>query len=103
MTNSTTKNVQVTAPEEIAICTQASIAMNTFIRSDNKSFDFEKLKSVTKVDTRNFNKIIDKNHYFLPETKYSSAQHRTIGIGVQALTDVFILLRKSSLVKKQLC
>lgn len=55
--------------------------------------DHQKLYEVTKVITRNLNKIIDINYYPIPEAKYSNLRHRPIGIGVQGLADAFMLLR----------
>lgn len=92
--NNTTESVQYTSPEEVGVSTQASIALNAFVSSDRETFDFIKLKDVTKVVTRNLDKLIDVNYYSVPEAKTSTAQHRAIGIGVQGLADVFILLRK---------
>ena len=48
---------------------------------------------VTGVVTANLNKIIDINHYPLPEAKKSNMRHRPIGIGVQGLADAFAMLR----------
>jgi len=45
-------------------------------------FDYDKLIEITKVITRNLNKIIDLNYYPIPEAKYSNFKHRPIGIGV---------------------
>ena len=55
-------------------------------------FDFDKLKDIVKVLTRNLNKIIDVNFYPLPQTKLSNMNNRPIGIGVQGLADIFIQL-----------
>jgi len=44
----------------------ASIAVNMFVRPD-KTYDFIKLKDVSKIVTRNLNKIIDVNYYPVPE------------------------------------
>jgi ribonucleoside-diphosphate reductase alpha chain len=38
---------------------------------------------VTKVITRNLNKIIDINYYPVEEARRSNFRHRPIGIGVQ--------------------
>ena len=57
------------------------------------SFDFEKLKGVIKVMTRNLNNIIDYNYYPTPETKTSNLRHRPIGLGVQGLANVFMELK----------
>ena len=55
-------------------------------------FDYSKLREVTKVVTRNLNKVIDINYYPVPETENSNKRHRPIGIGVQGLADDFVLL-----------
>jgi len=51
------------------------------------------LFEVTKVITRNLNKVIDVNYYPVPEARNSNMRHRPIGIGVQGLADAFIKLR----------
>uniref|UniRef100_T1H248 Ribonucleoside-diphosphate reductase n=1 Tax=Megaselia scalaris TaxID=36166 RepID=T1H248_MEGSC len=83
---------QYSAPDEIAVCNLASIALNQYITADRK-YDFPKLKEVTKIITRNLNKIIDVNYYPLPEARKSNLRHRPIGIGVQGFSDALILMR----------
>merc|ERR1712193_593413 len=56
-------------------------------------FDFRKLYEVTKVATRNLNKVIDRNYYPIPEARHSNLRHRPIGLGVQGLADAFMKLR----------
>lgn len=56
-------------------------------------FDFDRLYEITKIVTRNLNKVIDLNFYPTPETKRSNFRHRPIGIGVQGLADAFILMK----------
>ena len=46
-------------------------------------FDFEKLAEVTRLATRNLNKIIDVNHYPVETAERSNKKHRPIGLGVQ--------------------
>lgn len=55
-------------------------------------FDFDKLHKITKIVTKNLNKIIDLNYYPVPETERSNRLHRPIGLGVQGLADVFAML-----------
>ena len=57
------------------------------------SYNYEKLKNLSKVLTYNLNKIIDYNFYPIPETKKSNTRHRPIGVGVQGLADVFAMLK----------
>ena len=59
------------------------------------TFDYHKLGEVTRVLTRNLNKIVDINHYPVPETEISNKKHRPLGIGVQGLADVYNKMRLS--------
>ena len=76
---------------ETAVCNLASIAVSMFVNLD-KTFDYDKLHHVTKVVTKNLNKIIDINFYPTEKTRRSNMRHRPIGIGVQGLADAFILM-----------
>lgn len=89
--NLCTEILEYTSPEEVAVCNLASIALPKFIRQGK--FDHNKLFEVTKVITRNLNKIIDINYYPIPEARRSNLRHRPIGIGIQGLADIFIQLR----------
>lgn len=89
--NLCTEIVEYTSPDEVAVCNLASIALPHFITDGN--FDHQKLFEVTKVVTKNLNKIIDVNYYPVEEARRSNFRHRPIGIGVQGLADIFILLR----------
>ncbi|KAJ3658911.1 hypothetical protein Zmor_010625 [Zophobas morio] len=91
--NLCTEIVEYTSKDEIAVCNLASVAVNMFVNPERDGYDFEKLKEVVKVVTKNLNKIIDVNYYPLPEARNSNMRHRPIGIGVQGLADAFILLR----------
>jgi ribonucleoside-diphosphate reductase alpha chain len=89
--NLCTEIVEYSDDKESAVCNLASIALSKFVKSDKK-FDYDKLISVTRVVTRNLNRIIDINHYPTPKTERSNVRHRPIGIGVQGLADAFILM-----------
>ena len=91
--NLCTEIIEYTAPDEVAVCNLASISLSKFVNEDKKVFDFEKLHDITKVITRNLNRIIDINYYPIPEARNSNFRHRPIGIGVQGLADAFILMR----------
>lgn len=79
--------IEYTAPDEIAVCNLASISLPRFVKDGE--FDYEKLHEVTKVITRNLNKVIDNNFYPVEEAKFSNLRHRPIGIGIQGLADTF--------------
>ncbi|MBK8669855.1 MAG: ribonucleoside-diphosphate reductase subunit alpha [Saprospiraceae bacterium] len=91
--NLCTEILEYTSPDEVAVCNLASISLSKFVDEDSKSFDFDKLHDITKVITRNLNRIIDINYYPIPEARNSNFRHRPIGIGVQGLADAFILMR----------
>ena len=55
-------------------------------------FNYKKLHHVTKIVTRNLNRIIDINFYPTDKTNLSNSRHRPIGIGVQGLADAFLLM-----------
>ncbi len=89
--NLCTEIMEYTAPDEVAVCNLASLALPKFVK-DGK-FDHQRLFEVTKVATHNLNKIIDVNYYPVEEARNSNFRHRPIGLGVQGLADVFSLLR----------
>lgn len=92
LSNLCTEILEYTSPDEVAVCNLASISLPKFVKED-RTFDYEKLYEVTRVITRNLNKIIDINYYPIPEAENSNMRHRPIGIGVQGLADAFILMR----------
>ena len=86
--------------EEYAVCNLASVNLKKMVKfqiDENTGckkpyFDFKLLHDVVKMMAQNLNRIIDINHYPLPQTKKSNFRHRPIGIGVQALAGSFILM-----------
>jgi ribonucleoside-diphosphate reductase alpha chain len=89
--NLCTEIIEYTAPDEVAVCNLASLALPKYI-SEHGTFDHDKLFEVTYQATLNLNKIIDENYYPVEEAKNSNLRHRPIGLGVQGLADAFILL-----------
>lgn len=90
--NLCTEIIEYTSPDEVAVCNLASIALNKFVK-DDLTYDHQKLYEITKVITKNLNKVIDVNYYPVEEARNSNLRHRPIGIGVQGLADTFILMR----------
>jgi len=90
--NLCTEIMEYTSPDEIAVCNLASIALNKFV-NDDMTYNHKKLYEITKVITKNLNKVIDVNYYPVEEARNSNMRHRPIGIGVQGLADTFILMR----------
>jgi len=101
--NLCTEIMEVSGPEETAVCNLASICLPSFVKSasygvadgssgTNTYFDFGELHDVTRVITRNLNRVIDKNFYPTEAARRSNLRHRPIGIGVQGMADVFQML-----------
>ncbi len=94
--NLCTEIMEYTDRDEVAVCNLASLALNRYVDQGPDGepvFNFERLVEITKVVTRNLNKIIDRNYYPIPEAERSNLRHRPIGIGVQGLADAFIKMR----------
>lgn len=89
--NLCTEIIEYTAPDEVAVCNLASLALPKYV-TDEGAFDHDKLFEVTYQATLNLNKIIDGNFYPVEEARNSNMRHRPIGLGVQGLADTFILL-----------
>lgn len=90
--NLCTEIMEFSDDKETAVCNLASIALNKFVDEKTKTFNYEELHKVTRVVTRNLNRVIDINFYPTEKTKRSNLLHRPIGIGVQGLADVFFLM-----------
>lgn len=89
--NLCTEIMEYTAPDEVAVCNLASLALPKYVKDGQ--YDFDKLFEVTYHATKNLNKIIDGNYYPVEEARNSNLRHRPIGLGVQGLADTFIMMR----------
>jgi ribonucleoside-diphosphate reductase alpha chain len=85
--------IEYSDDKETAVCNLASIGLPSLVDTKTNTFNFNKLRDIATVATRNLNRVIDINYYPTPETKRSNMRHRPIGIGVQGLADVFAMLR----------
>jgi len=90
--NLCTEIVEYTDADEVAVCNLASVALSAFATA-GAPFNFQGLYEVTKVVTRNLNKVIDGNYYPIPEARASNMRHRPIGIGVQGLADAYMVMK----------
>ena len=89
--NLCTEIMEYTAPDEVAVCNLASIALPMFVKDG--AFDHQALYDVTVHVTKNLNRVIDRNYYPVIEAQNSNFRHRPVGLGVQGLADTFIMLR----------
>jgi ribonucleotide reductase alpha subunit len=93
LTGNCTEIIEYTDKDETSVCNLASIALPKYVNEETRSFDYEKLHEITKIVTKNLNRVIDRNFYPVETARKSNMRHRPIGLGVQGLADVFILCR----------
>jgi len=91
--NLCTEIIEVSGPDETAVCNLASICLPTFVKDGE--FDMGMLGKVARIVTRNLNRVIDRNFYPTEAARRSNLRHRPIAIGVQGLADVFMMLGMS--------
>jgi len=89
--NLCTEIIQYSSPEETAVCNLASLSLPAFVTAGE--FQYEELHRVTKIVTRNLDRIIDINDYPTEKARTSNMRHRPIGLGVQGLADVFFQMK----------
>ena len=75
----------------IGVCNLASICLPKFVK--NGQFDYEHLNQITQKIVINMDKVMDNNKYPLDQAKHSDNQNRPIGVGVQGLSEVFMMLK----------
>jgi ribonucleoside-diphosphate reductase alpha chain len=92
ITSQCSEIIEYSDATESAVCNLASIALPAFYNSTTKTYDYEKLHDVTRTITYNLNRVIDINYYPTPKTERSNKRHRPIGLGVQGLSDVFMMM-----------
>ncbi|MBK9294426.1 MAG: ribonucleoside-diphosphate reductase subunit alpha [Oligoflexia bacterium] len=90
--NLCTEILEVTSNKETAVCNLGSLNLSSYVR-ENRTFDFEKLKLVTKVATRFLDKVVDINFYPTLEARDSNQKWRPVGLGIMGLQDVFFKMR----------
>jgi ribonucleoside-diphosphate reductase alpha chain len=80
---------------ETSVCNLSSICLPRFVQRDEVGdihFNFQKLKYIAGLVTKNLNNVIDINYYPSEKAKRSNFRHRPVGIGVQGLADVYCMM-----------
>jgi ribonucleoside-diphosphate reductase alpha subunit len=89
--------MQYSDSTKTSTCNLASISLKIFVLVDETTgiitYDHDTLAYVTKIVTRNLDRVIDQNHYPVQESKNSNMSERPMGIGVQGLADAYIAMR----------
>ncbi len=81
--NLCTEIMEYTSPDEVAVCNLASISLGKFVRED-RTYDFEYLREITRVVTRNLNKVIDINYYPIPKRATPTCATAPSALGYRA-------------------
>ena len=84
---------EYTSKDETAVCQLASINLSHFVSPDGESYDYEALADTASLAVKNLNKIIDIGFYPVETARRSMMRHRPIGLGVNALADVYFRMR----------
>ena len=92
LTGQCSEILEYTDKDETAVCNLASLALPKFVNPKTRKFDFKGLVAVTRIVTRNLNRVIDLNFYPTDTARRSNFRHRPIGIGVQGLADAYIMM-----------
>ena len=91
LTGQCTEIIEYTDPDTTAVCNLASIGLPSFVHDG--TFDYSKLEEITRLVTRNLNKVIDYTYYQVDTALRSNLKYRPIGIGVQGLADTYAILK----------
>jgi ribonucleoside-diphosphate reductase alpha chain len=90
--NLCTEILEVASAEQTAVCNLGSVNLSSMVKAD-LSFDFDKLRAVTRVAVKFLDRVIDRNFYPTPEARESNREWRPIGLGVMGLQDAFFKMR----------
>jgi ribonucleoside-diphosphate reductase subunit M1 len=84
--NLCTEIIEYSAPDEVAVCNLASLALPAFVDMEKRVYDFKKLHEITKVVTKNLDTVshtcsalLTPGHYpkLLPRDRGAKQQHAT--------------------------
>lgn len=95
LTGNCTEIVEYSSDTSYATCTLASINLKKFLVGSGTSaiIDHAKLHEVVEQIAENLDNVISVNCYPVEECVANARDYRPIGIGVQALADVFAAMR----------
>ncbi len=90
LSNLCTEILEVNSEDETAVCNLGSINLARLVRAGE--FDFGRLGEIVRTAVPFLDRVIDRNFYPTPRTRYSNTRWRPIGLGVMGLADVFFQL-----------
>lgn len=96
LSNLCTEILEVTSPDEAAVCNLGSVNLSrhTLVgEGGGLRFDFDRLAKTVRTAVRQLDRVIDLNLYPIESTQRSNLRWRPVGLGVMGLQDVFFQLR----------
>jgi len=91
LSNLCTEIIEVTSPDETAVCNLGSINVGKMVREGE--VDYERIGEVVAIAVRFLDRVIDINFYPTESARSSNARWRPVGFGLMGLQDVFFKLR----------
>ncbi len=91
LSNLCTEILEVTSNSETAVCNLGSINLSEHVGANG--FDFERLAKTVETVVPYLDRVIDINHYSIPQAKGSNTKWRPIGLGVMGLQDALLKLK----------
>lgn len=74
-----------------SVCNLGAMNLKAYVQSSGY-FDWDAFRRDVRVAVRFLDRVVDKNHYFIPENERAQKQLRRIGLGVMGLADVLVLM-----------
>lgn len=91
LSNLCTEILEVTSPDETAVCNLGSINVGKMVRDG--ALDYGRIGEVVETAVRFLDRVIDINFYPTESSKASNSRWRPVGFGLMGLQDVFFKLR----------
>ncbi len=85
--------IQVSTPDQTAVCNLASLSLTAFVNRTTGEFDHVACANSTRIFTKALNRVIDRNYYPVETARRSNMRHRPVGLGVSGLANAFVLMR----------
>ena len=95
LSNLCTEILEVTSPDETAVCNLGSINLSQHLAEGPTgalAVDFARLRTTVHTAVRALDRVIDLNLYAIPTAKDGNARWRPVGLGIMGLQDAFFLL-----------
>ena len=90
LSNLCTEILEVTSPDETAVCNLGSLNLARYVKDG--AIDYDRLRHNAKVAVRYLDRVIDINFYPIPGAQRSNSRWRPVGLGLMGLQDVFFKL-----------